>query len=302
MVEVKTEAGRFLKTKGNLFKGKSEEEREAIKREIRTGFEHGLSEEQILLYATSDYSSLQMQAIRVAIEEGIPKSYILEKIALKSKSPEAMLESKIQYFNSKAGVKNPEVVNGAYIQKIHAQLSLLETRIDTQQSFFDQITQRLELENTQLKEELQVTAAENKVLKEQLLLSDRQKGEESLRVQDYERKCNHLKEQLSALESRNQVLERARTEREETPRRKRQSLFFCRKRESLPDWFLEVLVTPGFSLEQMSLLTEAYHAGIKRNILLKLASPEIEASHMKQVIGMFVKGGEKEGSEINATK
>lgn len=299
MIEVKTEAGRFLKTKGNLFKGKSEEEREAIKREIRTGFEHGLSEEQILLYATSDYSSLQMQAIRVAIEEGIPKSYILEKIALKSKSPEAMLEAKIQYFNSKAGVKNTEAVNGAYIQKIHAQLSLLETRIETQQSFFDQISQRLEIENTQLKEELQVTAAENKTLKEQLLVNDRQKGEESLRVQDYERKCNHLKEQLSVLESRNQVLERA---REETPRRKRQNLFFRRKREFIPGWLLEVLVTPGFSLEQMSLLTEAYHAGIKRNILLKLASPEIEASHMKQVMGMLMKGGEKEGSEINATK
>ncbi|MCP1111079.1 hypothetical protein M2145_002627 [Lachnospiraceae bacterium PF1-21] len=301
MIEVKTEAGRFLKTKGNLFKGKSEEEREAIKREIRTGFEHGLSEEQILLYATSDYSSLQMQAIRVAIEEGIPKPYILEKIALKSKSPEAMLEAKIQYFNSKAGVKNPEVVNGAYIQKIHAQLSLLETRIETQQNFFDQISQRLEIENTQLKEELQVVATENKSLKEQLLVSDRQKGEESLKVQDYERKCNHLKEQLSALESRNQVLERA---REDTPRRKRQSLSFHRKRESIPDWFLEVLVNPRFSLEQIGILTEAYQAGLKRSILLKLASPEMEVRRMEQVMRMFMKGGDikGEGSEINATK
>lgn len=265
------EFSQFLRTHGSIFRGLSESDKIQIKHEIQAGFLHGLSKDEISLYARNGLSPLQMQTIRIAIEEGIPAEFIQEQMLKKELTNEAILQVKIAYYKEAETVT--EEVPEVYLKAVQLELSKLESQIEQQQEFFGESLQTVREEKQEILKELKEVRLEKQRL--ETLLKQQHRDQETYGKLDQNIKKAADQERGSAVHSQRYVIEK-----------KKPGIFGKTKRDK--DWLLHLLSNPAFSIAQLRVLEEAYKRGLDKKTLVQIANPAIDEYKMRLLLGILL--------------
>ncbi|MBA4698472.1 MAG: hypothetical protein H2212_03480 [Ruminococcus sp.] len=260
----------FMETCKALYDIADKKEGTERKNEIMHGFFHGLSTEDVSIYTAPGFTGYQMQVIRVAIEEGIPKEYIRQEIAVPNLTVPQMLAAKAKYYREESQVD--AVVPDIYIKGIEMAFEQLKAQTELSESFYRDTIQSLRSEKNALQEEIRELHLKG------LYFTEVPNNKQGFQVSESASKSN---------------LPQNREERKPGIGEKSQGniLSFLNPKKfgwKRPTWIIELICREAFDVNQSRELQRAYKVGIDKKDILKFANVEVPADKMRGIINMLM--------------
>lgn len=261
-----------------------------IRNELMAGILHGLGADEIDIYLKKEYSPQQMQAVRVALEEGIPKDYVIEKIAVIGSTLEQMLAGKAHYYQSASA---PGIIPEIYIKGIESVIEQLRSQISLSEGFFEQTLQ-------EYKSKIQDMENACRAGEEKLEKREKEYTELEDRHKDALSAMNELQEKCRQLEALTRVGNRKAAGQQSSHSLQSKGIFRrilsslqeerAGKRKQAPesaDWLIDLLCSTRLSPSQSMQMQRAYMAGVPKDAIIRIAKP-MDDEKAAQIVNFLI--------------
>lgn len=247
-----------------------------IRNELMAGILHGLEADEIEIYLKKEYTPQQMQAVRVALEEGIPKDYVIEKIAVIGSTLEQMLTEKAHYYQTASA---PGIIPEIYIKGIESVVEQLRSQISLSEGFFDQTLREYKSKIQDMENACQASDEKLKKKKKEYAELEAQ-HKKAINAMDALQEKHRQLEELYRESNSKAAGQQSRSGHKENGIFRRMILSLQGKKEGKKnqaqqsaDWLIDLLCSTRLSPGQCLQMQRSYKAGVPKDAIIRIAKP-----------------------------